>query len=555
MKSGLLILLLLFPFISAAQIVFDNIPIDNQLIGRNTSTNLGQVIISGEAYETIPVYDSIKIKLYRENSLQNIFSQELIYNSGIASFNFEIDILAELANYNFNIYTTKNSNQTLIQSINNIVAGDVFIIQGQSNAEAAMIEGSSELYKDDFIRVYASGTHFKDSLPEDNYWYIGQGDGYRTSRGNTGQWGLKFAKILIDSTDIPIAIFNGAHGGKDISFFQSPEDYQSSLVSNYSRLYYRLNKTGLKDYVRAVIWSQGEWDGSNYANTSINEYKTLFLNLKESWLHDFKNIEYTYIFQTKNGCGGFLHNIKEAQRQLAAENDEISIMSTSAITQFQDNCHFPFYNGYEVFSERIAPLVLRDLYDFQFNSDIAPPMILFANLINDNTLVVGTTSSKLSIKTVAEDFHISSSNNTEITNTQVNNEKIIFSLSNKPEENATISYFANEEGIGNYITNTMELELVCFYNFPIIETSNSNENNVYNPLVYPVPTHNTITIEQPNTIAHTDITIVDIWGKVLHRSQNNSSKFEIDLPSTCGLYTLILEDNFGNIFRKKVIKQ
>ena len=44
---------------------------------------------------------------------------------------------------------------------------------------------------------------------------------------------------------------------------QRPNDYTSSTDSNYGRLYYRLNKTALKSYVRGVLWSQGESNSGN----------------------------------------------------------------------------------------------------------------------------------------------------------------------------------------------------------------------------------------------------------------------------------------------------
>ena len=64
--------------------------------------------------------------------------------------------------------------------------------------------------------------------------------------------------MLMDDLQIPIAIFNGAHGGQPIEFFQAPGDYKTSTSSNYGRMYYRLNKTRLKENVRAILWSQGE---------------------------------------------------------------------------------------------------------------------------------------------------------------------------------------------------------------------------------------------------------------------------------------------------------
>ena len=148
----------------------------------------------------------------------------------------------------------------------------------------------SNSYLSDFIRVFSGGYTSSVGLLSDNQWHYGQGDGNENSTGNTGQWGIVLAKKIIDELQIPIAIFNGAHGGQPVSFFQRPDDYVSSTNSNYGRLYYRLNKTGLKNNVRAVLWSQevGRFI-SNGLSTSA--YKIAFNSLKNSWLEDYQAIE------------------------------------------------------------------------------------------------------------------------------------------------------------------------------------------------------------------------------------------------------------------------
>ena len=101
---------------------------------------------------------------------------------------------------------------------------------------------------------------------------------------------MALAKMVLDELQVPIAIFNGAHGGQPVSFFQAAEDYTSSTSSNYGRLYYRLNKSGLKNAVRGVLWSQGEAASFNNG-LNTNSYKLAFNTLKNSWLYDYPNIE------------------------------------------------------------------------------------------------------------------------------------------------------------------------------------------------------------------------------------------------------------------------
>jgi hypothetical protein len=537
---------------SFGQVTFNNIPLNNQLIGRNLDTNLGHIIIEGEVNSSSVDYDTLLIETYKDNVLYNSVSSPLNYNSGLATFNFDIPIVAELSNYSIMVYGQLGPLKLIEKVVNNIVAGDVFIIQGQSNSEASAFNGSANGNQNNFIRVYANGTDNSSNLINNNEWFIGQGDGGKNTNGNTGQWGLKLAKSIVESTNIPVAIFNGAHGGKPISFFQSPSDYETSLSSNYGRLYHRINKTDLKNYVRATFWAQGENDGP--ISTSTIEYKNNFTEWRNSCLTDYPNIEKFYIFQTKSGCGGRLMEVKEAQRQLAYENKDISIMPTAAITHHTDNCHFPFANGYEVFADRISPLVQRDLYGFTTANKIDAPMITNAYLSNDTTLIVETDATTLTIASIAEDFELSNAGSATITNITTSQNNIIFTLSEYPGTTPEISYLAQPSGIGNFITNTNNLEPICFFKYPISTSTLSNIDVLKNNLtVYPNPTSGLLHIKLPISHNKLKIKLFDIIGRVVLDKQLNLNDFQINLPDGKGFYLLIIEGQ-NKRYAKKILK-
>ena len=251
---------------------------------------------------------------------------------------------------------------------------------------------------------FANGNSSSSSVINNNQWYYGQGDGNSGTNGNTGQWGLVLAKKLVDELSIPIAIFNGAHGGQPISFFQRPANYLSSTNSNYGRLYYRLNKSGLKSYVRGVLWSQGEADSFSGGLTT-EQYKNEFENLVGFWQEDYPSIEQYYIFQTRDcDCGTSQSGrvkIKEAQRQLAVNNANISIMPTTGMTTHSDNCHYPFTNGYEKFGTRIFKPVLNNIYSVDYSEEINAPMVTDIQLSTNNGLniIITTNAESLMINT------------------------------------------------------------------------------------------------------------------------------------------------------------
>ena len=88
-------------------------------------------------------YNLIKIELLRNGTLIETFNQTLEYANDIANFDFQIPILAELAKYRVKVFAYHDGQEFLIKDIDDLVAGDVYIAQGQSNAAALSYNGSS----------------------------------------------------------------------------------------------------------------------------------------------------------------------------------------------------------------------------------------------------------------------------------------------------------------------------------------------------------------------------------------------------------------------------
>jgi hypothetical protein len=426
-------------------------------------------------------YSEVYVELYKNNSLLETYNQELSFSSDQASFEINIEINSELSKYSVKTYAINNAEAAMIKEAEDIVCGDVFIVQGQSNAEAPSYNGSSSGYESDFIRVYANGNSSSSSVINNNQWYYGQGDGNSGTNGNTGQWGIVLAKKLVDELNIPIAIFNGAHGGQPISFFQRPANYQSSTNSNYGRLYYRLNKSGLKSYVRGVLWSQGEADSFSGGLTT-EQYKNEFENLVGFWQEDYPSIEQYYIFQTRDcDCGTSQSGrvkIKEAQRQLAVNNTNISIMPTTGMTTHSDNCHYPFTNGYEKFGTRIFKPVLDNIYSLDYSEEINAPMVTDIQISSTNglNLIITTNAESLMINTqdtatllekISEDFVLTNANNVSIIGFEVQGSSIMLMLDGDPGADAIISLYGRHDDLEDNITNSSGIELVCFGNYCI----------------------------------------------------------------------------------------
>ena len=433
-------------------------------------------------------FESITVEVYKSGALQDTFVENLNFTNNNSQFDIDISLNAELSKYDIKIYADSQNESMLIKEVNDIVTGDVFIVQGQSNAAAVQYSGTSSAYNSDYVRVYAGGATSSSVLINNEQWYYGQGDGNENTNGNTGQWGLVLAKKLIDELSIPIAIFNGAHGGQPIEFFQRPSNYQTSTDSNYGRLFYRLEKTGLKDNVRGILWSQGE-SNSGVSNTlSTEQYKSYFENLMTFWQEDYPNIEHYYIFQTREcNCGTSSSGrlaVKEAQRLLAVENNNVSIMPTTGMTLHSDYCHYPFTNGYEKFGLRIINPVLSDIYGISFEQDINAPMISSISLSNQNTqLNISTTAESLMtnssnqsniLSKLNSDFLFTNGNPVTITSFSINNNILSLTLSGDPGSEARLSLIGLFDDLEDNITNSNGIEIVPFSYYCI--SGNCDEN-------------------------------------------------------------------------------
>ena len=264
-------------------------------------------------------------------------------------------------------------------------------------------------------------------------------------------------------------------------FFKGQQIISLQQIQIIGRLYYRLNKSGLKSYVRGVLWSQGEADSFSGGLTT-EQYKNEFENLVGFWQEDYPSIEQYYIFQTRDcDCGTSQSGrvkIKEAQRQLAVNSDNISIMPTTGMTTHSDNCHYPFTNGYEKFGTRIFKPVLNNIYSVDYSEEINAPMVTDIQLstndglniiitTNAESLMINTQDTSTLLEKISEDFVLTNANNVSIVGVEVQGSSITLMLDGDPGADAIISLYGRHDDLEDNITNSAGIELVCFGNYCI----------------------------------------------------------------------------------------
>ncbi len=203
----LLVAFLLLPIVSSSKaqptVTFTTVPENLQLFPRDLTTNKGTMTIAGIIESTS--YDSIAIKLFRNSTFTSYHGKKLSSaGKGKEAFNISISFPAELAEYSIEIYfQSKRNGSFYLTRRDSIVAGDVFLVSGQSNA----ILGSDNFtLKDEYCRTYGVYTSYSQNLPFPIKWDVALGTANAYKVPTIGMFALQLAKTLKDSFNVPICI-------------------------------------------------------------------------------------------------------------------------------------------------------------------------------------------------------------------------------------------------------------------------------------------------------------------------------------------------------------
>ena len=426
---------------------------------------------------TVPVKGDIRtkgfqravLKVYRNDVLHNELSTLLSYHEGHAPFDFTVEISAELAPYDLKLYVVTGSSEVLVQQFQEIVAGDIYLINGQSNAVAEKRgEQGANFNQSPFLRSFGTSSTNENETIMDLEWHPAEGDS-KFSSGAVGQWGLRMGRLLVDTHRIPIAIINAAHGGQKLSFFLRNEAQPTDLTTNYGKALFRTTEAGVSHAVRAIFWHQGERD--DRLGTTVDTYISQFEALYRAWVEDFAGLEHVYVHQIREGCGSTnpALDVKEAQRIIPdlLPFSNVSVVSTTGIDGHQlDQCHFDYTHGYELIASHLADLVSRDIYGLMNEKAIDPPNIDFAFLSNAQTneivLVMRDARTELIWQPGAhEDFELLGTTGAHVIDGRAAQGIVRLSFLGDGEHVHAVRY-KGHEGAGRWITNTNGVGLLAF---------------------------------------------------------------------------------------------
>ena len=440
-------------------LTYTALPRDLQVVPRDRATDTAVVPISGEVVVGTP--EEIILRVYRDDVLSSETSQALVYVDGAAPFLFAPVIAAELNNYDFEVFLVDTGVETSVTRVEDVVAGDVFIIQGQSNADAQMYNGSASENENPFLRSFGLNSEDGTITEFDLSWRTAKGDGSRDVEGGVGQWGLRMGRLFVDTHNIPIAILNGARGATAIGYFQRNDADAADRTTNYGRLLYRAQMAGVTNAVRAILWYQGESDNGDGAT-----HETGFIALSDDWRVDYPQVERIYIHQLHVGCGVTKEEVdlRDRQRRLPDTFPDMSVMSTTG-NFGHEGCHYAYETGYKVIGNHIAALVGVDLYGSTTTANTTAPnfqhMYFSQPGFDEITIVMREPGDMLVFDAAAvTDFILQGSTGVTVTGGTITaNNTIVLSLSGDASLAEGLKYTG-----GAWVTNAAGIGLLAFTN-------------------------------------------------------------------------------------------
>ncbi|MHA7101293.1 sialate O-acetylesterase [Roseivirga pacifica] len=448
----------------ANDILLTKAPKNNQLYPRDISTNLGTVVFEGTLDETI-FFDSLVLKHTTSTGASEAIK---LANSPNRTFSHSTKIEAELVDHTFEILSYSAGVPQLHYKAIDVVAGDAYLIYGQSNARAL----NSTNNVNHFLRTYGKK---KKEDSEINKWHATYDD---KSEGTytgipIGTWGQELATHIIEREKIPVLVINGAIGGLTIQELLPNDNPNAIATEHYYNFSQRIKEANILNNIRAMLWWQGESDGFSWACRSVNDYTNLFNEMKKEWLEDFGPTEHTFMFQPQ-ACGGFgitpecMIQVQEAQRQIALQNPNYTLIPTGHLEMSSDNCHFT-EEAYTTAGVELSKLTLQQLYNHPIEFSMNKIGAAYYSDCSKQTIIVDfneTTTSELNREFI-EDLRLEGDSTLSIQNISLTNNQLRVDLSRSVNDSIIGLSFLSHYYSGTSLIELDGRSIPQFYNLPI----------------------------------------------------------------------------------------
>ena len=191
---------------------------------------------------------------------------EVVAPGADGAYAFSMTLAPGLVVYRVELGTRTGGRDTVLERVGDLVCGDAFLIDGQSNALATDTAETSPAETSPWIRSYGQPP----ADPRDdgvNRWCRPVWKAREGEKAELGWWGMELAKRLVEHRRIPVCIVNGAVGGTRIDQHQRNDADPADRTTIYGRTLWRARRARIEHGIRAIVWHQGESD-ANQADRS-----------------------------------------------------------------------------------------------------------------------------------------------------------------------------------------------------------------------------------------------------------------------------------------------
>jgi hypothetical protein len=514
---------------------FNKLPQDFQLYPRE-STNLADITVEGVTKSA--EFTAISIRVLRNGAINKYQKTSLTFSGSTAKFMSKFQIPAELAEYDFEVYGFKGKDSSLVVKRKNVVAGDVFYVTGQSNAWIGPIDDL--VYQGEWVRSFGlvqGNDNYGPYNLADTLWSLPVG------RARIGPWAAEIGRLLYESEKIPISIINSAAGGTNIDWL-SILDGNISAPDGGNIMYYKALKSGTLNYVKGLIFRQGESEAASSVGTKY-EWGAKFESLKQKYKKFFPSFKYVFAAQNNILEYGYPQAalLREDLRRQQQNDPFVRTFASAGLPGF-DRIHYNNF-GYRYSAFELFRIISKDIYKRNLTNEVYSPSIqrvFFLSpkehnklvlefdegqniIMPKDTMAVDTKGNSHTLK-IFDQFFWDPLNSASLGNyilklELLNKNKIVITF--KSDFEGFIGYMPDyHRGFvtnlseypfpGPFIKNSLGMRALGFSYFPV---ENDQDNSFTKFNFYPNPSKDKIKIDWP-TFTNGKLSIYDMIGRVFY---------------------------------------
>ncbi len=463
----------------------------------------------------------------------------------------------------------------MVTSSKNIVAGDAFLVTGQSNAWIGPID--DQVYQGEWLRTFGA------VQPPDNYGPYNPADtlwSLATGLARVGPWAAEIAKQLISYEKVPICLINSAAGGSYIDWHLILDGTIKTPIDGGNIMYYKALKSGVLAKVKAIIFRQGEGE---VALNETNLWGQKFALLENKYKKYFPSVQQVFvpqlnIYEYKNLYGS---QAREEQRKYHSSDPYIKSFATVGTRQF-DRLHYG-NEGYRQTGLEAARIISNVIHKKNWPTEIYSPNIqrayfaseterdkLYLEFEDGQNLIATTDTTIIDAKgkshklSLADHFFWDKYNDNSLgpyikSISVVDKRRVLIQFKDQYDGN-TIGYLPNYHKkfvtseteyafAGPFIRNQMGMRAFSFSSFPITK----KDDSVYDFVCLPNPVTQKLSITWPKfVIGHLDI--YNMRGDLTFTYKIDGLKIkDIDVSTwAAGNYFVLFTGANGEIFRKRL---